>query len=148
MYFEGQHPINIMLNKTLFHAEKSAHQQTSWTSRRYCLAQNQARRTQYCGRGWIRTLSSVLTTSTGTLANRGRSQPGEHGASPGFREGLNSHHRRRHCFSRCSAAPRQVISVSGCPFCCSYLYQLANRQLRKAHLFCVTCALNQTSLSF
>lgn len=27
-YSEGQHPINIMLNKTSFHAEKTAHQQT------------------------------------------------------------------------------------------------------------------------
>lgn len=44
MYFEGQCPINIMLNKTSFHAEKSTHQQTSRTLHQYCLAENQCRR--------------------------------------------------------------------------------------------------------
>lgn len=46
MYFEGQYPINIMLNKSSFHAEKSAHQQTSRSSPQYRLAQNQGRRQQ------------------------------------------------------------------------------------------------------
>lgn len=78
---EGQYPINITLNKTSFHAEKTAHQQThgphistAW------LTVKTEHKQEHCGRSWICTLSSVLTTSTGTLAKKERGQAGEHGA--------------------------------------------------------------------
>lgn len=95
-YSEGQHPINITLNKTSFHAEKTAHQQTHGLHTRTAwLTVKAEHKQEHCGRSWICTLSSVLTTPTGTLAKKERSKAGEHGASPGLREGAYFH---QHCW--------------------------------------------------
>lgn len=74
-YSEGQHPINITLNKTSFHAEKTAHQQTHGPHTRTAwLTVKAEHKQEHCGRSWICTLTSVLTTPTGTLAKKERRQ--------------------------------------------------------------------------